>query len=485
MPTGLDDPSLTQKIDQARLRNKASSGSPPVMTYRHLSGEESGASSLPPPQGVREGPARVPLNVKPAAVPPGGVAPRGTSPASASPPVGADPLLEPAPPRRRYRVLRRDNGEEEVLDKQDLVRRIRDGRLIEDDRVAREDEDWTRAGDLPELARYFSLAAASGTGAPRMEPSASPGMPVPLACAQHPDRPARWQCHDCEKGLCQECTEIRETGMSEMAVCRLCGGATRVLNRARETTPFWQDIPKTLRYCLDGWGAVVMTIIYAILYWVAMFALKAPMPGMFRMYLMGAAAMVLLLLVTFDMLVVRATTDGKMKMPDWPDFSDWGEIMGKGIKGFAIWLAVHLPILLFNFWLFGQTLGLAMSTGPKGLLGLGALFILGNLALLVAAFVFYPMCFALVANFQSVRLALNPSAVLGSIKRILPEYLVFLALYFGLILAAKATHFTFFLILPFGAGIFGALIHAYSRLTSMHLLGRVIYQTEYKIGWDE
>jgi hypothetical protein len=228
-----------------------------------------------------------------------------------------------------------------------------------------------------------------------------------------------------------------------------------------------------------------MTFFYAGLYWAAMFALKAPMPGMFRMYLLASAALVLLFLITFDMLVVRSSTDGRRTMPDWPDFSNWGEIIVIGLKGWAIWIALHLPIFLFNAWLFSGTLAMLAAEGPKALAGLGVLFVVGNLLLLVAAFVFYPMCFALVSNYQVIRLALHPRAVLGSIGRILPEYMVFLALYLALTLTAKAVTFVFWLVLPLGAGVVGALLHSVSRLTGMHMLGLMIYQGAHKLGWDD
>jgi hypothetical protein len=273
--------------------------------------------------------------------------------------------------------------------------------------------------------------------------------------------------------------------MSEITICRSCGGAAREIRGARPVKPFWQDLPRVLRFCVSK-GGLLMTVIYAVMYWVAWFAISAPVPGMFKGMLLFSAALILLFLVTFDMIVVRAGTDGKQSMPDWPEFNDWGEIIGRGMKGFLVWLALHAPIFLFAYWMAGDVIGLAMATGsPRAVLGLGVLFFAGIIALFVAAYVFYPMCFALVSNFQSVPLALNPSAVLGSISRILPEYLVFLALQLALIVSAKLLHLGFWVVLPLGAGIPGALLHAYTRLTAMHMLGRAIHQTEHKIGWDQ
>lgn len=511
LPGGLDDPALTQKIDTALLRAARESQPPRPMTYSHLAEEE---TAPPNPAGIgsREQAAHE------------GVAAHRASVAAASPPaspLGAsrvavgraasaalvtdgavepapEPLPQPLPPEndspapslKLYRLPSPEAGlegaAEEILEKREIVLRIREGNLLEDDAIARKDEDWTRAGDLPELARYFALAAGSDPAASPTGPLAPPaGSGVPLACLNHPDRPPGWQCTGCEQGLCDECTETRQAGMSAITVCRSCGGAAREIPRAREDRPFWQDLPNVLRFCVSG-GGLLMTLIYAVMYWAAWFAISAPIPGMFKGMLLFSAALILLFLVTFDMIVVRAATDGRKTMPDWPEFHDWGEIIGRGLKGFVVWLALHAPIFLFAYWTAGDVIGLAMASGSlRAVLGLGVLFFAGIVVLSAAAYAFYPMCFALVSNFQSVPLALNPSAVLGSISRILPEYLVFLALQLVLIASARLLHLGFWVVLPLGAGIPAALLHAYTRLTAMHMLGRALYQTEHKIGWDQ
>jgi hypothetical protein len=204
-------------------------------------------------------------------------------------------------------------------------------------------------------------------------------------CSAHPERPAVYQCDGCKKVLCEECIEEGH----RLLFCCHCGemaiplaGApptSTELARERKTTAAY-SFSETLAYPFRGLG-LYLYIGYVLL--VVLLDLAGAVPGLgcgvFLFQLL-----ILLILPGFLFAVVRTSAEGETELPDWPDWSDYGERFGEWFAFLFVMVMAALPVWLF-LWLGGCGWGALL----EGSWGLGCLALIG-LGLLAGVLLWVP-----------------------------------------------------------------------------------------------
>lgn len=182
-------------------------------------------------------------------------------------------------------------------------------------------------------------------------------------CVQHPDVAAVFRCDGCGKTLCGDC--IRKG--HALLFCGLCGerampldeGKPATVREARRheavTKPY--SFLDALAYPFRGSGklmfvaAVISMLFVQILLTFGM--------GLWR-YLLAAGFWSLMIGLQFS--IVRTTAEGENELPEWPDYSDFGERFADILTYLAITLLQLGPAAAYVF------LGMeGLVTGEAGL----------------------------------------------------------------------------------------------------------------------
>lgn len=182
-------------------------------------------------------------------------------------------------------------------------------------------------------------------------------------CVQHPDVAAVFRCDGCGKTLCGDC--IRKG--HALLFCGLCGerampldeGKPATVREARRheavTKPY--SFLDALAYPFRGSGklmfvaAVISMLFVQILLTFGM--------GLWR-YLLAAGFWSLMIGLQFS--IVRTTAEGENELPEWPDYSDFGERLADILTYLVITLLQLGPAAAYVF------LGMeGLVTGEAGL----------------------------------------------------------------------------------------------------------------------
>ena len=182
-------------------------------------------------------------------------------------------------------------------------------------------------------------------------------------CVQHPDVAAAFRCDGCSKTLCGEC--IRKG--HALLFCGLCGERAMPLDAGKPATvrevrrheavtkPY--SFMDALSYPFRGSGklmfvaAVISMLFVQILLTFGM--------GLWR-YLFAAGFWSLMIGLQFS--IVRTTAEGENELPEWPDYSDFGERFADILTYLAITLLQFGPAAAYVF--FGME---SLVTGEAGL----------------------------------------------------------------------------------------------------------------------
>jgi len=237
--------------------------------------------------------------------------------------------------------------------------------------------------------------------------------------------------------------------------------------------PFWREIQSLFVYPLKGWGAA-MWIMYSILLWFAGIVLSmGPL-----MWFAGFS--LYFFTVTYTTMIVKSSAEGGRKVPDWPDVSDWWDIIGRGFRGLATQIISFLPLIAFGYFVF-RTYGTSVEQ-PSDLLKVAGVFLLGAIPLAIFTFVYYPMTFLIVSVFDTIVPALNPVLIFKAIARIPVDYLI--TLVFIAVLGIAGAIFSYpFRRIPVIGGLPAAVINSYFTFVWLHVLGRMGHQCEGKLNW--
>ena len=171
-------------------------------------------------------------------------------------------------------------------------------------------------------------------------------------CAVHSDAPAAYRCEGCEKTLCQECVDESHT----LILCKQCGerampldsaqpADVRQLAKARiRAKPY--TLAETFSYPFRGTSKFIFvsTIIVVVLS---------------NMRSLWATAFFTGVLAALQFHIVRDTVRGNNELENWPDISNWGDILGD----LFAWMFLEFPLRA----VIGIYIGFGFFTGIMGI----------------------------------------------------------------------------------------------------------------------
>ncbi len=279
-------------------------------------------------------------------------------------------------------------------------------------------------------------------------------------CAQHPDVPAVFRCDGCEKLLCGDC--IRKG--HALLFCTLCGERALPLNEGQPATvqqvkrhdavtkPY--SFSDALAYPFRGSG--LLMFIVAVVSMMAVQLMTTFGFGLWR-YFFAAAFWSLMIGLQFS--IVRTTAEGQDELPEWPDYSDFGERVAD--------ILTYLGIALLQFGPAALYLLLRMDTLVAGEPGIFFWAVFALLAWLGAALA--TMAYGAAGRFNRpsiLRLDLHTKGfVTGGADAVTAANLTFGlgAAFFVLRLALSG--------IPILGAILSGIVGAYWFFTSAHIAG--------------
>ncbi len=185
--------------------------------------------------------------------------------------------------------------------------------------------------------------------------------------------------------------------------------------------------------------------------------------GAFSLYLTIAGWGYLLLMLQG---IVHGTASGDHVPPSWPEFSGFGELLGKWFQFFATLVICFAPGIFLVFQ------GERLDHGGYGLAGL----ILG-----LGGLLYFPMAILSVAMYDSLG-ALNPLLVVKSIIAVKGHYLVTLMI-LAIVLAIQGLTTGLSRILPIAGHLLDELDALWSAVFVARVLGGLYLVNRQKLGW--
>lgn len=358
----------------------------------------------------------------------------------------------------------------------DMKQLILGDRLPADRLIRPREGDWAPAAS-------FALISAFYAPRERGEKGSGDSFGSEDRCFQHPGHESSHMCSQCQRHMCPSCVKGMQThgGMKTIPICPVCGGPCIVLKKRTRWAPFYRDVRKALLAPFEKGHPIFYFGILVFLQELKIPCAIAPLVGLMAIFILTVFQ------TTFYIHLIREVGNGSYDYPEWPETSNYGEMVFGLLKVVFVTLVALLPAILVGCFGGAALGGVAGLAGSK--LGDGALAaLLGPWIILVFAMVvFYlmylPICIAIVAIFNTVLPALNPFVIFKIIARIGPTYFLAVALWVAL--------FAINLLLKMILGRFGfvgGLLHApvevYTSLVMAYTLGRVAYENEERIGWE-
>lgn len=169
-------------------------------------------------------------------------------------------------------------------------------------------------------------------------------------CAQHPNVAAMFRCDGCGKLLCGDCIKKGHA----LLFCGQCGERALPLNEGqpatvkqvnrREAVTRPYSFTDALAYPFRGSG-LLMFIVAVVSMMLVQILLTFGM-GLWR-YLFAAGFWSLMIGLQFS--IVRTTAEGENELPEWPDYSDFGERVADVLTYVGIALLQFGPAGLYLF----------------------------------------------------------------------------------------------------------------------------------------
>lgn len=380
----------------------------------------------------------------------------------------------PAPKREEGWLVRLGAEELGPFSLQEIRELKAAGRVGEETEVRTPGSPWMRLGSIPVLAALFAPPA------PPTDSGKADELGDADHCHAHPDREPSRQCSRCLRYLCPQCAKPLETppGVRPLFACGVCGGTTRSIERRARWTPFYRDLGQVFAapFVHGAW------ITYGFLVFLELLKIPsrfAPLVGA------GAVFILLCLQSTYYVHVVRGVAGGSYTLPEWPDTTNFMDMVTLFLKVLLVVLVSLLPMVLL-FCVGGAGLGMAVGLAGRGsgqaLLGaLGPLVVLA-LVLGLLYVIYLPISIAVVAIFDTVLPALNPVLMVRILLRIGPPYFLAVVLWIclGILNGTAAAALGR---IPLLGPSLAAPLGVYTTLVSAYILGRVCYENEEKIGW--
>lgn len=172
-----------------------------------------------------------------------------------------------------------------------------------------------------------------------------------MSCATHPDVPATYRCDGCARLLCADCVVAGH----RLLTCPDCGElAVSVAAKTAVTAPQLAEnrrldrpysLLDALSYVFRGRGLYVFGSylgVLAVLGFLGIF----PLVGCIAWLLTAIFVLIVLTLVPGALFAItRTTAKGDNELPDWPDFSAFGERLAEVFDFVVIGLISALPLV--------------------------------------------------------------------------------------------------------------------------------------------
>lgn len=329
---------------------------------------------------------------------------------------------------------------------------------------AAEPSPW---GEVATAARTTPPPVQTATPAPDQAapPLPQAGAATLIVCRNHPHIDADHACPVCGVYYCRDCVVVKEVQRVRFNTCPKCHGVLEDVERPRNITPFWKDLPRILAYPFHRKG-VFTFIIYCLLFYASKVAGFA---GIF-----GFVAVLILrgFMAGYILNLIDESGRGKKHPPDFPEFSDIvGDVYIPALK---LLVASLFPLgaaigwLVFAFWISPVPIPWQMAV-PIAL-------VLAGVGLVI-----YPMVLAILGIWKSFLPSMNPVIIFRLIGRIKTEYGIFLLFWYPLLIF-DLVFSAIFSMAPLGWIVSGP-VHCYIVFVLMHMLGWMCYQCEDKLGW--
>jgi hypothetical protein len=189
----------------------------------------------------------------------------------------------------------------------------------------------------------------------------------------------------------------------------------------------------------------------------------------------GISLVVLPVTTIYMLAIIRASSEGKTKMPAIVETDDVAAMFAVWIRTVAVTVISLWPMLVwFALWYFATD-----RTSPHA----EAHLIVGLIVTGLISLVYYPACLAMIAVWDSVVAALNPVLVARTIRTMGSDYATAVlgwAVATGLaLLVAEPLG-----LLPFVGGVLGRALWIWAQFFGAHLLGWAIYRHSVELGWN-
>ena len=305
------------------------------------------------------------------------------------------------------------------------------------------------------------------------EPPATTGSVATTAfCRLHPRAIAHFHCPKCRRDACDLCVSMRQG----RAFCRACGAECEPVATADvpedEESSFFALAKGAFQYPLKGDGVVLLATGTILLLLVdgAKYVLRfIPIYGwalILALTVFGGGY-----LTTYLRAILTGTAAGESKMPDWPEFTDFGSLASPFFQ--------LIGTVLFSFGLaIGFTIYAAFASEGGPWLGWA------TTAAIVFGCLYFPMAFMAVAMFDSLG-AVNPLLIIPAILKIPLEYLITVAL-FAVILLVRWLGDTLLpgiLPVPVLPSVLSYFLGLYFLTVEMRILGLLYWARRHELGW--
>lgn len=291
--------------------------------------------------------------------------------------------------------------------------------------------------------------------------TAAPPRTAP-ACQRHHDRPAQWKCDSCQRLHCDECLKAHVPGRVHMDTCPECRGYCRSL-RSQLADDAPRSFPAMLEdaavYPLRGHGVVLIILGGLFLAILELLSRSWRMRSGIFFAVFGAGY-----LAAYMFHIVEASANGKRKLPEWPEFSNF-------------WDSICIP---FFQMLFPAIVCCLPACVPFVAFGWNPQAFAMAIAIAIVCSFYLPMAILAIAVNNSVA-GMHPGNVLPAIRAVFFRYA---AIWLTLSAVGAASQLAYALVLeeiPLLGLALNMWISLYLMAAEMRLLGILYYTSEGKL----
>jgi hypothetical protein len=243
----------------------------------------------------------------------------------------------------------------------------------------------------------------------------------------------------------------------------------RPVQAAARAPSFASRLGSAFLYPLKGDGVMLLvtgTIFYGLINAARFFARFAGLLGLVPLALLGVFGTGYL--ICYLCRILTSSAMGEEAMPDWPDVSEWSDIVMPLLQFVGTVVACFLPAIAVALFVAPDDPWKGPALVAAGLFGCG----------------YFPMAFLAVSMFDSVG-AVNPLLVVPAIVRIPLHYLVTVLLLGGVLAARWAGGYLLPMVLPVPIvpTLVAGLIGLYLLTVEMRILGLLYLTHKEELGW--